>query len=158
MKKGIHPTYYTDAQVICACGNTWTTGSTKKVIHTEVCSKCHPFFTGQQQRILDVEGQVARFYKKLQARQDIVDSQKARESAKVSPERPIAELALGNRPTDALSKAGITNVGQFLAKLGEGEDAVLAIEGFGRKSLIDLKKKLRQMGYELPAGAEEAAA
>jgi len=158
MKKGIHPTYYTDAQVICACGNTWTTGSTKKVIHTEVCSKCHPFFTGQQQRILDVEGQVDRFYKKLQARQDIVDSQKARESAKVSPERPIAELALGNRPTDALSKAGITNVGQFLAKLGEGEDAVLAIEGFGRKSLIDLKKKLRQMGYELPAGAEEAAA
>jgi len=123
-----------------------------------VCSKCHPFFTGQQQRILDVEGQVDRFYKKLQARQDIVDSQKARESAKVSPERPIAELALGNRPTDALSKAGITNVGQFLAKLGEGEDAVLAIEGFGRKSLIDLKKKLRQMGYELPAGAEEAAA
>ncbi|GAP20190.1 ribosomal protein L31 [Leptolinea tardivitalis] len=158
MKKGIHPTYYTDAQVICACGNTWTTGSTKKVIHTEVCSKCHPFFTGQQQRILDVEGQVDRFYKKLQARQDIVDSQKARESAKVSPERPIAELALGNRPTDALSKAGITNVGQFLAKLGEGEDAVLAIEGFGRKSLIDLKKKLRQMGYELPVGAEEAAA
>ncbi|WP_236686562.1 DNA-directed RNA polymerase subunit alpha C-terminal domain-containing protein [Leptolinea tardivitalis] len=94
----------------------------------------------------------------MQARQDIVDSQKARESAKVSPERPIAELALGNRPTDALSKAGITNVGQFLAKLGEGEDAVLAIEGFGRKSLIDLKKKLRQMGYELPVGAEEAAA
>jgi len=158
MKKEIHPTYYTDAQVICACGNTWTTGSTKKVIRTEVCSKCHPFFTGQQQRILDVEGQVDRFYKKLQARQDIVETQKARESAKVSPDRPIAELELGTRPTEALSKAGITNVGEFLAKLGEGEDMVLAIEGFGRKSLIDIKKKLRQLGYELLEEAKERAA
>jgi len=158
MKKGIHPTYYTDAQVICACGNTWTTGSTRKVIRTEVCSKCHPFFTGQQQRLLDVEGQVDRFYKKLQARQEIVETQKARETAKVSPDRTIVELAMGSRPTDALAKAGISNVGQFLTKLGEGEDAVLAIEGFGRKSLIDLKKKLRQLGYELPAGSEEAAA
>ncbi|NLF51286.1 MAG: 50S ribosomal protein L31 [Leptolinea sp.] len=158
MKKEIHPTYYTDAQVICACGNTWITGSTKKVIRTEVCSKCHPFFTGQQQRILDVEGQVDRFYKKLQARQDIVETQKARESAKVSPDRPIAELELGTRPTEALSKAGITNVGEFLAKLGEGEDMVLAIEGFGRKSLIDIKKKLRQLGYELLEEAKERAA
>lgn len=157
MKKDIHPTFYTDAQVICACGNTWTTGSTKKVIHTEVCSKCHPFFTGQQQRILDVEGQVDRFYKKLQARQEIVDTQKARENAKVSPERPITEFTLGNRPTEALSKVGITNVGQFITKLGEGEEAVLSIEGFGRKSLIDLKKKLRQMGYELPMSEEAAA-
>jgi large subunit ribosomal protein L31 len=99
-----------------------------------------------------------RFHKKLQARQEMVDTKKARETAKVSPERAIAELALGTRPTDALSKAGISNVGQFIDKLAEGEDVVLAIEGFGRKSLIDLKKKLRQMGYELPAGAEEVAA
>jgi large subunit ribosomal protein L31 len=158
MKKGIHPTFYTDATVVCACGNTWTTGSTKKEIRTEVCSKCHPFFTGQQQRILDVEGQVDRFYKKLQARQEIVETQKARESSKVSPERPITELALGTRPTDALAKAGISTVGQFMTKLAEGEEAALAIEGFGRKSLIDLKKKLRQLGYELPVEAGEAAA
>jgi large subunit ribosomal protein L31 len=158
MKKGIHPTFYTDAQVVCACGNTWTTGSTKKTIHTEVCSKCHPFFTGQQQRILDVEGQVDRFYKKLQARQDIVETQKARENAKVSPDRTIVELSIGSRPTESLSKAGIVNVGQFIAKLAEGDDAVLAIEGFGRKSLIDVKKKLRQLGYELPVEAAEPAA
>jgi len=158
MKKDIHPTYYLDAQVICACGNTWTTGSTRKLIKTEVCSKCHPFFTGQQQRILDVEGQVDRFYKKLQARQDIVETKRALEEAKVSPERPIAELDLGKRPTEALAAVKITNVGQFMTKLGEGEEAVLAIEGFGRKSLIDLKKKLRQMGYELPVEPEEAAA
>jgi len=47
MKQGIHPTYYEDAVVICSCGNTWTTGSTKKEIHTDVCSACHPFFTGK---------------------------------------------------------------------------------------------------------------
>jgi large subunit ribosomal protein L31 len=155
MKKDIHPTYYPDAQVICACGNTWTTGSTKKVIHTEVCSKCHPFFTGQQQRLIDIEGQVDRFYKKLQARQSFVDQQKARDDAKTSPDRPVTELDLGTRTTQVLGKAGITNVGQLMDKLGEGEVAVLAIEGFGRKSLIDVKKKLRALGYELPAAAEE---
>jgi large subunit ribosomal protein L31 len=157
MKKDIHPTYYPDAQVVCACGNTWTTGSTRKSIHTEVCSKCHPFFTGQQQRLIDIEGQVDRFYKKLQARQSFVEQQKAREDARTSPERTIAELELGTRPTAALEKAGFTTVGQLLIKMGEGEAAVLDIEGFGRKSLIDLKKKLRSLGYDLPAAAEEIA-
>lgn len=157
MKKDIHPTFYPDAQVICACGNTWTTGSTKRVIHTEVCSKCHPFFTGQQQRLIDIEGQVDRFYRRLQARQDYIEEQKAREAARTSPERPIAELELGNRPTEALAKAGITKVGQALEKLAQGEQALLEIEGFGRKSLIDLKKKLRQLGYELPAAASEVS-
>lgn len=155
MKKGIHPTFYPDAQVICACGNTWTTGSTKKVIHTEVCSRCHPFFTGQQQRLLDVEGQVDRFYKKLQARQSFVDQQKAREMSRTSPDRLVSELGLGVRATEALVKAGMENVGQILDKMSQGEAALLAVEGFGRKSLIDLKKHLRQLGYDLPAAAEE---
>ncbi len=146
MKKGIHPTYYADAQVICACGNTWTTGSTKKVIHTEVCSKCHPFFTGQQQRIIDIEGQVDRFYRRLQARQEYVEEQKARQDARTSPERPIADLNLGKRPTELLEKAGMIKVGEVLEKLQQGEQTLLDIEGFGRKSLIDLKKKLRQLG------------
>jgi large subunit ribosomal protein L31 len=65
MKEGIHPTYYPDAIVRCACGNSWTTGSTVKEIQTDVCSACHPFFTGEQ-RIVDSEGQVDRFYRRLQ--------------------------------------------------------------------------------------------
>jgi large subunit ribosomal protein L31 len=158
MKQGIHPTYYPDARVTCACGNTWTTGSTKKEIRIEICSKCHPFFSGEQARLVDIEGQVDRFYKKLQVRQAYVDEKKTRAQSKVSPKRPIAELELGARPTAALDKAGIKEVGQFLAKLGEGEGAVLAIEGFGRKSLIDLKKKLRSLGYELPETAKSPAA
>lgn len=157
MKQGIHPTYYTDAKVTCACGNTWTTGSTRNEIRVEVCSKCHPFFSGEQARIIDIEGQVDRFYKKLQARQTYVEDVKTRAESKVSPRRPIAELELSTRSTDALVKAGITDVGHFLAKLAEGEDKVLAIEGFGRKSLIDIKKKLRALGYDLPEGAEVSA-
>jgi large subunit ribosomal protein L31 len=158
MKQNIHPTYYPEAKVVCACGNTWTTGSTRKEIHTEVCSKCHPFFTGQQQRLIDIEGQVDRFYRKLQARQGFIDTKKAREDAKVSPDRLLGDFGLGTRPIDALAKVGIKTVGQFLAKLGEGEQAVLDIQGFGRKSLIDLKKQMRQAGYEVPAASEEAAA
>jgi large subunit ribosomal protein L31 len=157
MKKGIHPTYYPDAKVTCSCGNTWTTGSTKKEIRTEVCSNCHPFFTGQQQRIIDIEGQVDRFYKKLQARQEFVDEKKARETSRVSPDRSVKEIGLPARATEALEKAGLDNVGKILTKLTEGEAAMLAIEGFGRKSLIDMKKSLRQMGYNLPTAAEEIA-
>jgi large subunit ribosomal protein L31 len=154
MKEEIHPTYYPEALVVCACGNTWTTGSTIKEIHTDVCSNCHPFFTGEQ-RIVDTEGQVDRFYKKLQARQDFVDEVEAREAAKVSPERPIAELELGTRATDSLAKADITKVGQVLEMLETGEASLLAVEGFGRKSLADLKKRLRQFGYKLPEAAQE---
>ena len=157
MKENIHPTYYPDAQVICACGNSWTTGSTQKVIRTDVCSKCHPFFTGEQ-RIVDTEGQVDRFYKKLQARQQYLSEREAREAERTSPERPITELELGTRATDVLTIAGITKVGDVLEKLEQGEQALLAVDGFGRKSLADLKKRLRQIGYELPEAAEEIRA
>jgi large subunit ribosomal protein L31 len=60
MKPQIHPEYYPDAKVICACGNTFTIGSTKKVLKVDLCSKCHPFFTGEQ-RVLDTMGRVERF-------------------------------------------------------------------------------------------------
>ena len=157
MKKGTHPNYYPEAVVTCACGNTWTTGSTRKTIQTEVCSKCHPFFTGQQQRLLDREGQVDRFYKKLQARQSIVEEKRARQESRTSPERAIADLGLGTRPTDVLATAGITTVGQVMDRLAAGDDAVLAIDGFGRKSLIDLKKRLLQLGDQVPETTEANA-
>jgi large subunit ribosomal protein L31 len=155
MKKGIHPKYFPNAKVICACGNTWTTGSTQEVIRTDVCYKCHPFYTGEQ-RIVDTEGQVDRFYRKLEARQSYISKEEARQAARTSPDRSIEELELGNRPTAALAKAGLVKVGQVIEKLGEGgEQSLLEIEGFGRKSLSDLKKRLRQMGYDLPEAAEQ---
>ncbi len=60
MKAKIHPKYYPDAKVICSCGNTFTIGSTRKELKVEVCSQCHPFFTGGQ-RVMDKAGQVERF-------------------------------------------------------------------------------------------------
>ena len=59
MKAKIHPEYFPEAQVICSCGNTFTVGATKPALRVEVCSACHPFFTGEQ-RIVDTEGRVER--------------------------------------------------------------------------------------------------
>ena len=156
MKPNIHPTYYTDAVVTCAsCGTTWTTGSTRKSLHVEVCSNCHPFFSGEQARMLDVEGQVDRFYRKLSAQKTFAAEKQAREDARNPLKRPIADLELGTRPTDALTKAGLETIAQLTERLSQGDEAVLAIPGFGRKSLVDAKRKLRAMGYEVAEVAEK---
>ncbi len=72
MKKDIHPTWYPDAQVSCSCGATYTMGATKETIRTDVCAACHPFFTGEQ-RIVDSEGQVERFMRRLERREELLD-------------------------------------------------------------------------------------
>jgi large subunit ribosomal protein L31 len=63
MKDGIHPNYYTDSNVTCVCGNTFKTGSTQEEIRVDICSACHPFFTGKQ-KLMDTEGRIDRFRKK----------------------------------------------------------------------------------------------
>ena len=80
MKEKLHPTWYPEAKVTCACGNSWTTGATVAEIRTDICSACHPFYTGEQ-RIVDTEGQVDRFMKRLQVRDT-----KLAESAGYGPE------------------------------------------------------------------------
>jgi len=62
MKEGIHPAYY-QAKVVCNCGNEFVTGSTKTDIHTEICSKCHPFYTGQQ-KASSARGRIDQFNKR----------------------------------------------------------------------------------------------
>ena len=64
MKKDIHPKYFPKARVQCACGNTFNIGSTKEYIETEICSRCHPFYTGKD-KIVDKKGRVERFRKRL---------------------------------------------------------------------------------------------
>lgn len=64
MKKNIHPKYYPNATVQCACGNTFTVGSTKEFIEVEICYKCHPFYTGKE-KIVDTMGRVERYKKRL---------------------------------------------------------------------------------------------
>jgi large subunit ribosomal protein L31 len=155
MKEEIHPTYFPDAKVVCACGNSWTTGSTVELIQTDVCSECHPFYTGEQ-RIVDTEGQVDRFYKKLQAREEYIKEQEIREAVKTSPDLLISELDIGKRAISALEKAKIVNVGQALELLAKGDEEILTIDGFGRKGLADLKRRLKQRGFDLPEVTIEA--
>ncbi len=150
MKKGIHPKWYPDAKVICACGHTWTVGSTVPEIRTDVCSKCHPFFTGEQ-RIVDTEGQVDRFYKRLQARDAIREELERQRAARTSPERPMDDFGLSTKIINALRQAGITTAGQMMEKLAEGEEAVLEIPGIGRKALVDIRKRMRAEGYAIPS-------
>jgi large subunit ribosomal protein L31 len=153
MKPEIHPTFY-EAKVTCAsCGKTWTTGSTRKELRVDICSNCHPFFSGEAARIIDIEGQVDRFYKKLSARQTYVEQKKAKEDAKTSPDRALSELGLTTRATEALQKAGIDTIAQLLSKLAEGDEAVLAVPGFGQSSLTAAKKKLRALGFEIAEAA-----
>ncbi|OHA67063.1 MAG: 50S ribosomal protein L31 [Candidatus Wildermuthbacteria bacterium RIFCSPHIGHO2_02_FULL_47_12] len=67
MKKDIHPTYYPKAKVTCACGNAFEVGSTLPSIDIEVCSNCHPFYTGKE-KLMDKVGQVQKFRKRLSAK------------------------------------------------------------------------------------------
>lgn len=60
MKKDTHPSYHTDAKVTCSCGNIFTVGSTKPDIKVEICSACHPFFTGSE-KVMDTAGRVEKF-------------------------------------------------------------------------------------------------
>jgi large subunit ribosomal protein L31 len=74
MKQDIHPTYY-QANVTCACGNTFVTGSTKEAITTEICSKCHPFYTGKQ-NLVDTAKRVEKFETKKMKHAEISGGKK----------------------------------------------------------------------------------
>jgi large subunit ribosomal protein L31 len=154
MKEDIQPKYYPEATVVCACGNTWKTGSTQENIRTDVCSACHPFFTGEQ-RIVDTEGQVDRFYKKLKVHEEYQKEKQARETKKATADVSLEVLELGTRITNILNDAKLNTVADLLALLEEGDQPLLDIKGFGRKSLIDLKKTLRAQDFEIPEAAEE---
>lgn len=156
MKEKIHPKYFESAKIVCSCGNTWTTGSTRAEIHTDVCYKCHPFFTGEQ-RIVDTEGQVDRFYKKLEARVSYQSQQQARETAKQTVEQAIGSLGLDERVVTLLTNGGLNTVTELVDKVKAGDEGLLAIEGMGRKNVIDIKKRLRARGF-LKDEAEAPAA
>ncbi len=87
MKPGIHPKYE-ETTVTCACGNTFTTRSTRNNLRIDVCSNCHPFYSGEQ-RMMDTAGQVDRFMRRLQSTQSkqAVASQR-REQATAQPRKP----------------------------------------------------------------------
>ena len=79
MKQAIHPQFYPNATVICQCGNTFTTGSTQEVIRVELCSKCHPFYTGEQ-RFVDSKSKIQRFQQKQQAAAQYIAKKKEKQA------------------------------------------------------------------------------
>lgn len=81
MKPEIHPTYHIEAKVVCSCGNTFTTGSTKPEIRVEICSNCHPFYTGSA-KFVDTEGRVERFQRQEKEAVSTKETLKKRKEAK----------------------------------------------------------------------------
>ena len=155
MKPSIHPTWYPEAKVTCACGNTWTTGATVAEIRTDICSQCHPFFTGEQ-RIVDTEGQVDRFMKRLKVRDNKRAEAEERVASKTPSNLSLSELGVNKRYVAILAENGINVAGDFISRLEQdGEEKLLEIPGIGRKILSDLKKSLRTRGYEVPATSAE---
>lgn len=145
MKKDIHPEWYPDAKVIVNGEVVMTVGSTKPELNVEIWSGTHPFYTGQQ-RILDTEGQVERFMKRLQRREEMLTEQEIQEESRSPMALSIEEMELQKRAENALKEAGLTTVGDIYERLQEGEDALLAVQGVGQKALIDIKKFLRAEG------------
>ena len=93
MKAQIHPQYFEDAQVICACGNKFTTGSTLELIHVELCSKCHPFYTGEQ-RFVDSASRIQKFQKKQEVASLHVTKKKEKEVKKDNAPKTLREMLL----------------------------------------------------------------
>lgn len=148
MRKDIHPTYYPEAQVVCSCGNTWTTGSTSKQIRTDVCSKCHPFFTGEQ-RIVDTAGQVDRFMKRLKSFSSHQEDAEKRQTAqrKKAEQRFLKQqllaLDLNDRIFQILHDNNVITVGDLVKKINSGKDSLLSLEGFGEKAYEEVEAKLQ---------------
>ena len=87
MKEGIHPKYH-EVEARCSCGTTWMTRSTNKELHLEICSSCHPFYTGRQ-KLLDTEGRIERFTRKYGA-QTVAARQAQAKAAKKDAAKPAA--------------------------------------------------------------------
>lgn len=142
MKEGIHPKWYPDAKVIVEGEVVMTVGSTLPEISVEIWSGTHPFYTGTQ-RLLDTEGQVDRFMRRLQRREDL-RAVVEEEAEKRDPSKLTVDfMSLGTRATNALNQAETTTVGDVLDLLEKGDDALLALPGIGQKALIDIKRFLR---------------
>lgn len=104
MREGIHPTYYPNARVTCTCGNSWLTGSTQPELTVNICSQCHPFYTGEQ-RIVDTVGRVERFVKRLESRQQAAAHQRIEAQARREAEEAARKArARGDDPEKAAAE------------------------------------------------------
>ena len=92
MKTAIHTTWHNDCQVTCSCGNTFVTGSTKESIKVDICSACHPFFTGEM-KFVDIQGRVERFQAKVNQAKSYQAKTKTKKTTKASvPTKSLKEM------------------------------------------------------------------
>lgn len=119
MKPEIHPEYFPAAQVNCSCGNSWVTGSTTAEINVNICSQCHPFYTGEQ-RIIDSVGRVERFVKRLESRQSEAARQQIEETARQEADAAARRArARGDDPEAAAAEV----MSRFEAEVEAGAEA-----------------------------------
>lgn len=144
MKEDLHPEWYPEAEVVVNGEVVMHVGATKPRLNVEIWSGTHPFYTGQQ-RLLDTEGQVERFLRRLQRREEMV-TEDAEEEQRSPLTLSIDEIGLPTRAATALRTEGLTTVGDVFERYQQGEDALLAITGVGQRALIDIKKFLRAEG------------
>jgi len=145
MKEGIHPEWYPNANVVVDGEIVATVGSTQPEIRVEIWSGTHPFYTGTQ-RLLDTEGQVDRFMRRLQRREEYKADQDAKEEQAVETNISVDAMGLGTRVEKALVAAEATIAQDLIDLIEKGDDALLAISGIGQKALIDIKRYLRANG------------
>ncbi|MEK7582035.1 MAG: 50S ribosomal protein L31 [Patescibacteria group bacterium] len=94
MKAEIHPKYYSDAKALCACGATYAVGSTKNEIHVEICSSCHPFYTGND-KIIDTAGRVEKFKKRREDSAQKAEVAKLKKTAKSAKKLKVPSIVEG---------------------------------------------------------------
>lgn len=145
MKDKIHPKWYPEAEVVVNGEVVMTVGSTQPRLSVEVWSGTHPFYTGTQ-RLVDTEGQVERFLKRLQRREEIQAELEEVKDTESPLRLTIDSMSLGTRAEKALIEADITTVGDVVEVLTKGDDALLALPGVGQKALINVKRFLRAEG------------
>ena len=127
MKQAIHPTYYENAPVVCACGNTWTTGSTKKQIRTDLCSNCHPFFTGEQ-RIVDTAGQVDRFMRRLQRAEERAAQAAVQQAAEEAARKAASQARARGESSKKAKQIAEKAADEVLAGSIKTEEVVVVVE------------------------------
>jgi large subunit ribosomal protein L31 len=142
MKEDIHPKWYPEAKVIVEGEVVMTVGSTLPEINVEIWSGTHPFYTGTQ-RLLDTEGQVDRFMRRLQRREELRVAAEEEAEKRDPSKLTVDSMSLGTRATNALIESDVTTVGDVIELLDKGDDALLALPGIGQKALIDIKRFLR---------------
>lgn len=100
MKKEIHPQYFTDTKVTCACGNEFTTGSTLKEIRVELCNQCHPFYTGKQ-KFVDTARRVEKFQEKMSRVSAVAATRKGKKVKKAAAAKKRADKTAAKKTAKA---------------------------------------------------------